>query len=179
MRGCGSSMPLRTRWCSPTPGRCGRNGGAPWSCGRGPGRPGPLQTAQLLSDPAVCQLIDITLPVAVLFVSVLHAIPESAAPATVLEQAAGLLSPGSLVAASHLVSEDADVRRQAGAVLREAAGGRWGRVRPRAEVEPFFAALRLLTPGLVDIGRWRPGSDRLADAGGRTWAEHGGVALVP
>ncbi|WP_328674902.1 SAM-dependent methyltransferase [Streptomyces sp. NBC_00343] len=142
-------------------------------------RAGPLQTAQLLSDPAVCQLIDITLPVAVLFVSVLHTIPESAAPATVLEQAAGLLAPGSLVAASHLVSEDAGVRRQASAVLREAAGGRWGRVRPRAEVEPFFAALRLLTPGLVDIGRWRPGSDRLADAGGRTWAEHGGVALVP
>ncbi|GAA3798100.1 SAM-dependent methyltransferase [Streptomyces coacervatus] len=141
-------------------------------------RGGPLQTRQLLGDPAVRRLIDITLPVAVLFVSVLHTIPEPADPAVVLEQTAALLAPGSLVAASHLVGEDADVRRQADAVWREAAGGRWGRVRPRAEVGPYFGALRLLAPGLVDVGRWRPGSDRTAGSGDRAWAEYGGVALV-
>ncbi|MFI6567059.1 SAM-dependent methyltransferase [Streptomyces sp. NPDC050534] len=141
-------------------------------------RAGPLQIRQVLDDAAVNRLIDTTLPVAVLLVSVLHTIAEPADPGSVLEQAAARLAPGSLIAASHLVSEDAEVRRQADVMLREAAGGRWGRVRSRAEVAPFFGSLRLLTPGLVDVGRWRPGSDRAAQAGNRAWAECGGVVLT-
>ncbi|MFF0018075.1 SAM-dependent methyltransferase [Streptomyces sp. NPDC005374] len=138
----------------------------------------PLQTASLLSDPAVHRLVDARLPVAVLMVSVLHRIPDPADPPGLLERTAGLLAPGSFIVASHLVSEDAWVRRQADAVLLEAAGGRWGQVRPRAEIEPFFGALPLLAPGLVDVAQWRPGSDRTAGRGSRAWAEYGAVAMV-
>ncbi|KUN55466.1 hypothetical protein AQJ46_49415 [Streptomyces canus] len=138
----------------------------------------PLQAASLLLDPAVRRLVDARLPVAVLMVSVLHQIPQPAHPVGLLERTARLLAPGSFVAASHLVSEDARVRRQADAVLLEATGGRWGRVRTRSEIEPFFGALPLLTPGLVDVSQWRPGSDRTAGRGSRAWAEYGGVAMV-
>lgn len=138
----------------------------------------PLQAASLLLDPAVGRLVDFRLPVAVLMVSVLHRIPESTHPAGLLERTARLLSPGSFIAASHLVSEDACVRQQADAVLLEAAAGRWGRVRARFEIEPFFDALPLLAPGLVDVTQWRPGSDRSAGRGSRAWAEHGAVAAV-
>jgi hypothetical protein len=138
----------------------------------------PLQTASLLRDPAVRRLIDTGLPVAVLMVSVLHRIPPPAAPAGLVERTARLLAPGSFIAASHLVSDDAWVRRQADAVLLEAAGGRWGQVRARSEIEPFFGALPLLTPGLVDVTQWRPGSDRTAGRGSRAWAEYGAVVTV-
>ncbi|MGW4786743.1 SAM-dependent methyltransferase [Streptomyces sp. NPDC004230] len=141
-------------------------------------RASPLEAGRLLRDPTVRELIDLSLPVAVLFVSVLHAIPEPAEPAAVMEHTAGLLAPGSFIAASHLVSEDAAVRQQADSVLREAASGRWGRVRPRAAIEPMFGALRLLTPGLVDVSQWRPGSGQAEGDGSRAWAEYGAVAMV-
>ncbi|MFB8183394.1 SAM-dependent methyltransferase [Streptomyces sp. NPDC055966] len=138
----------------------------------------PEQAAHLLLEPAVRGLINPVLPVAVLFVSTLHTITEPVGPRAVMEQMAAILAPGSLVAASHLVSDDQDVRVQAGALLRDAAGGRWGQLRSRDEVEPLFSALRPLPPGLVDVERWRPGSDRTAGGGSRLWAEFGGMAMV-
>ncbi|MFG2960798.1 SAM-dependent methyltransferase [Streptomyces sp. NPDC048291] len=139
---------------------------------------GPAQAAELLTGPAAGVLIDLALPVAVLFVSALQTVPGPAGPQRVLEQTAGVLAPGSLVAASQPVSEDPKVRQRTGGLLGEAAGGRWGQVRSRDEVAPFFRPLRPLAPGLVDVRRWRPGSDRTAGGGSRLWAEYGGVAMV-
>ncbi|GHA68957.1 hypothetical protein GCM10010372_80550 [Streptomyces tauricus] len=141
-------------------------------------RAGPLQADRLLCAPEVRELLDLKLPVAALFVSALHTIPEPASPARVLAQTAGALAPGSFVAASHLVSEQPRVRCQASEAMREAAGGRWGRVRSRADVAAFFGSLRLLAPHLTDVCRWRPGSDRVAAAGSPAWAEYGGVAMI-
>lgn len=138
----------------------------------------PLQLGYLLCIPQVHRLIDVHRPVAVLLVSALHTVTDAADPAGLLEQTARMLAPGSYVAASQLVSEDAEVRRQADALLRQAAGRRWGRIRRRAEVEPFFGRLRVLAPGPVDVSQWRPGSDRAAGAGSLAWAEYGGVAAV-
>ncbi|MEU9348961.1 SAM-dependent methyltransferase [Streptomyces sp. NPDC048278] len=138
---------------------------------------GPEQAPELLLDPAAGVVIDLALPLAVLFVSALQTIPAHAGPQEVLERTAGMLAPGSLVAASHLVSEDPDVQQEAGALLREAAGGRWGQVRSRDEVEPLFRSLRPVAPGLVEVSRWRPSGDRTA-GGDRRWAEYGGVAMV-
>ncbi|MFI6340809.1 SAM-dependent methyltransferase [Streptomyces sp. NPDC050535] len=141
-------------------------------------RADPLHAAHLLLDPEVEGFIDLTRPVAALFVSGLHTIPGPADPAGILGQTARLLAPGSFIAASHLVSEDARLRRQASDLMLRATGGRWGRVRSRAEVGRFFDTLRLLAPELVDVCQWRPGSDRAAAAGSPTWAEHGGVAMI-
>ncbi|MFG2305288.1 SAM-dependent methyltransferase [Actinacidiphila glaucinigra] len=142
-------------------------------------RADPLQARSLLLRSDVREVIDLAAPVAAMFVSVLHTLPDLPDALRVLEQAAGVLAPGSFIAASHLVSEDAEVRQQADALLQEvAASGRWGRVRPRSEIASFFGALRLVAPGLVDVHRWRPGSEPLAEGGSRTWAEHGAVAMV-
>ncbi|WP_328512887.1 SAM-dependent methyltransferase [Streptomyces mirabilis] len=141
-------------------------------------RAGPLQAAHLLSEPEVRGLIDLTRPVAALFVSVLHTIPEPADPAEVLEQTACLLAPGSFIVASHLVSEDARLRGQASELMLGATGGRWGRVRSRAEAGRFFGTLQMLAPELADVCQWWPGSDRATAAGSPAWAEYGGVAIV-
>ncbi|MFH8443406.1 SAM-dependent methyltransferase [Streptomyces sp. NPDC018026] len=141
-------------------------------------RAAPAESLALLKSAAVRQMIDFSSPVAVLLVSGLHSVPEDAGPSTVLQQAARILASGSFIAASHLVSEDAEVRRKAGALLREAAAGRWGRVRPRADVDAFFGGLQQLTPGLVDVHQWRPGGDRAAGGGSLRWAERGAVAVV-
>ncbi|MFF9119035.1 SAM-dependent methyltransferase [Streptomyces massasporeus] len=141
-------------------------------------RAGPLQAQQLLLGPEVRRLITLDEPTAVMFVSVLHRIAQTAEAAEVLEQVAGMLAPGSFIAASHLVSEDAQVRGRADALYQQASAGRWGPVRPRAEIARYFGSLPLLTPGLVDVCQWRPGGDRMAAAGSWAWAEHGAVAFV-
>ncbi|MFD7817632.1 SAM-dependent methyltransferase [Streptomyces sp. NPDC059785] len=64
----------------------------------------PGRAAQVLPGPAARNLIDIGLPVAVLFVSVLHTLPD---PAGVLQETASVLAPGSFLAASQLVSPPA------------------------------------------------------------------------
>ncbi|MFI8186037.1 SAM-dependent methyltransferase [Actinacidiphila glaucinigra] len=138
-----------------------------------------MQASSLLLRSDVRQLIDLASPVAVMFVSVLHTVPELADTARVLEQMAGVLAPGSFIVASHLVSEDAEVRQRANVLLQEVATtGHWGRVRSRSEIEPLFVPLRLMAPGLVDVHQWRPGSEPFAGDGSRKWAEYGAVAMV-
>ncbi|MFM9700164.1 SAM-dependent methyltransferase [Streptomyces europaeiscabiei] len=134
----------------------------------------PVQAAHIIFDAAVRRLLDITQPVAALFVSALHTVGE---PAGLLAHTASLLAPGSFIAASHLTSDDAEVRQAATRLMHEATAGRWGRVRTREEVEEFFDTMRLLAPGLTDVSRWRPGGDRAVTTG-PGWAEYGGVVCV-
>ncbi|MFK4152930.1 SAM-dependent methyltransferase [Streptomyces fungicidicus] len=141
-------------------------------------RAGPLEAGDLLVDSEVRRVIDMRLPVAVTFVSALHSIPGPVAAARVLEEVVGLLPPGSFLVASHLVSEEALVRRRAEAVLQQAVGGPGGHVWARSEVVSLFGSLRLLMPGLVDVSRWRQSSDRVVAGGSSAWSEYGAVAVV-
>ncbi|MEU6807713.1 SAM-dependent methyltransferase [Streptomyces sp. NPDC046831] len=141
-------------------------------------RAGPLEAGDLLLDPEVRRVIDMRLPVAVTFVSALYSVPGPVAAARVLKEVAGLLPPGSFLVASHLVSEEAQVRRRAEVVLQRAVGGACGHVWARSEVASLFDSLRLLVPGLVDVSRWRPGSDCVVRVGSSAWSEYGAVAVV-
>jgi hypothetical protein len=141
-------------------------------------RASPLEAGDLLLDSEVRRVIDMRLPVAVTFVSALHSVPGPVAAARVLEEVAGLLPSGSFLVASHLVSEEAQVRRRAEAVLQQAVGGPGGHVWARSEVVSLFGSLRLLMPGLVGVSRWRPVSDRVIAACSSAWSEYGAVAVV-
>jgi hypothetical protein len=49
-------------------------------------------------------------------------------------------------------------------------------LRSRQQVRDLFAGLDLVEPGVVQISRWRPESDRAAGAAAALW---GGVAREP
>jgi hypothetical protein len=132
----------------------------------------------ILGDPGVRRLIDLDKPVAVLFVSVLHCIPDSDDPAGLVRRVMDRVAPGSCLVLSHLVSDDPESRQKITDFMLAASEGNWGRVRTAEEVESWFEGLDLLSPGLVEASQWRPDShDRAQDT--MEWIEFAGVARKP
>ncbi|MGI5167009.1 SAM-dependent methyltransferase [Spirillospora sp. CA-253888] len=128
--------------------------------------------------PDVLRLIDFDEPLAVLFVSVLHCVPDSDDPGGLLRRVMDRLAPGSVVVLSHLVSADAEVRARLTDFMLSATGGNWGRVRAAEDIVPWFEGLEVLDPGLVEVSSWRPGPDDVPQET-TEWIEFGGVARKP
>lgn len=132
----------------------------------------------ILGAPDVRRLIDLEKPVAVLFVSVLHCIPDSDDPGGVVRRIMDRVAPGSCLVLSHLVSDDPESRQKITDFMLAASGGNWGRVRTVEEVTSWFDGLDVISPGLVEVSRWRPYlDDRPQDT--LEWIEYGGVARKP
>ncbi|MFD7642158.1 SAM-dependent methyltransferase [Kitasatospora sp. NPDC059795] len=124
--------------------------------------------------------IDFSLPVAALFVSVLHCLPDSKDPRAVIERTVRQLAAGSVVVACQLVSGNARIRRQVTGLMAERTGGRWGRVRTEEEVRRFFDVDRLTVqePGLLDVARWMAEDVPQIRRADDDWVEFGGLATV-
>jgi hypothetical protein len=126
--------------------------------------------------------IDLREPVAALFVSVAHCIPDDAegGPKAMIERTVDLLVPDSVVVVCQLVSDDVGVRDAVTELMREQTGDRWGRVRTEADVRGFFdlSRLHIEEPGLMDVTDWRPDSRPLPKQATHEWIEFGGLARV-
>ncbi|WP_210582099.1 SAM-dependent methyltransferase [Streptomyces sp. GESEQ-4] len=128
--------------------------------------------------PRVTDLFDLNKPVAALCVSVLHCIPDEDAPGELVRRTAARLCPGSFLAVSQLVSENAMIRRVITGLMRDSTAGNWGAVRCSREVDGFFAGLDILAPGLVDVSAWRADPRFGPRPRTREWIEYGGVGRV-
>ncbi|WP_377269447.1 SAM-dependent methyltransferase [Peterkaempfera sp. SMS 1(5)a] len=134
------------------------------------------ETDAILSHPEVKRLIDFDQPVAALFVSVMHCIPDADDPAALVRRVAERLVPGSYLVVCQLVSEDKATRDFVTRFMDESTHGNWGRVRQAHEVERFFDGLEILEPGLVEVSTWRPDSDLGPKQATQEWIEFGGLA---
>jgi hypothetical protein len=126
-------------------------------------------TGRILDHPATLRLIDFAKPVAVLFVAVLHGIPDADDPAGVVAEYVRRIAPGSYVILSHLTSEGhpADIVAKKEAVWAKSATPM--AYRSRDEILRLFNGLELIEPGLTTVTRWRaePQDAQLDSAG--TW----------
>jgi hypothetical protein len=122
--------------------------------------------ATILAHPDSHRLIDLAQPLAILFVAVLHFVPDPDA-----QQAVAAFSrvaaSGSYLVLSHGCSDPDPVAAAAGAA-RYAAGAYSAVPRPRTGILAFFAGFDLVDPGLVPVHQWRPGPDDPADPG-KVW----------
>ncbi len=112
------------------------------------------QPMSILDDPQVRDLIDLSRPVGVLFVAVLHFVRHDIAP-EILAQYRKLLVPGSYVAISAACREDLDptmVRRLESIYAETNAPIVF---RSRAQIEQLFDGFDLIEPGLVPLATWR------------------------
>ena len=111
----------------------------------------------VLADSELAELIDFTVPVAVLFVAVMHFIRPEEDPARIVAAFAARMAPGSYLIISHGVSDDTGPAAVAG--LASAYGRSGIPLVPRtvAEVGSWFGGFGLIRPGLVDVSRWYPG----------------------
>jgi hypothetical protein len=113
-------------------------------------------TGAILDHPETRRLIDFTEPVAVLFITLLHQIPDQDDPTGLVQRLMAPFVPGSFLAISHPVAADPELRSRITDIATRATEGRFGRVRARAEVDQFFDGLEVIPPGLVEVTGWRP-----------------------
>jgi hypothetical protein len=132
---------------------------------------------RILDHPDTRRLIDFGKPTAVLYFMFLHFIPDESDPGGMVRGMMDRLAPGSYLAISHVVSDEAKVRQQMTEVSLANTRGNFGRIRSREEVAAFFDGLEPVEPGLVDIRDWRP-DDRSEEQAER-WFVFGGVARKP
>ncbi|MEU6810033.1 SAM-dependent methyltransferase [Streptomyces sp. NPDC046831] len=137
-------------------------------------------TEEIFSHPDTQRLIDFSEPVAVLFNSVFHCIPDSETdgPPAVVRRVRERLAPGSLMLMCQLVSEDPEVRASVTDFMAQATQGNWGRVRQEKDVAGWFDGLEILEPGLVEVSTWRPDTEVAPRQLTYEWVEFGGIGLV-
>ncbi|WHT16785.1 SAM-dependent methyltransferase [Crossiella sp. CA-258035] len=120
----------------------------------------------VLAADGVRAQLDFGQPIALLLVAVLHFLPDEDDPAEVVRRYAERLAPGSLVAISHVTTDNLppEWRSVAGLYQRSATPIH---PRPKADVLAMFGELALVPPGLVDAVEWRPdrGQPALAVSG--------------
>ena len=132
---------------------------------------------EILSHPEAARLLDLNKSVAVLYLTFMHFIPDEADPAGMIRRMMSSLAPGSYLAISQVVSDDAEVRRQMTEFALGNTRGNFGRFRKKQEVRAFFDGLEVVEPGLVDVNAWRP--DGREEEQSSQWIEFGGVARKP
>jgi hypothetical protein len=117
----------------------------------------------ILSHRSLRETLDLTQPVGLLLVSVLHFLPDTDAyPAVARLREA--LAPGSGLVISHAAVEGlARESSDAAASVYQRSTVPGGAVRTRAGIGRFFDGYDLLPPGLVWVSQWQPG--HVADVG--------------
>ncbi|CQR59940.1 SAM-dependent methyltransferase [Streptomyces leeuwenhoekii] len=137
-------------------------------------------TDGIFSHPETQRLIDFSQPVAVLFNSVFHCIPDSETdgPPAVVRRVAERLAPGSFLVMCQLVSEDEKVREVVTDFMDQVTQGHWGRVRQEKDVAQWFEGMEILDPGLVEVSTWRPDSEVAPRQLTQEWIEFGGVGRL-
>lgn len=119
---------------------------------------------RILSSPDLRQTLDMSQPVGLLLIAVMHFIADEDDPWDLAARLLAELPAGSYLALSHLTG-DFDPAAWEGVAAVYRRSGVTMQVRPLAAVERFFTGLDLLDPGVVSLPRWRPDSNDLGQPG--------------
>ncbi|WP_190823224.1 SAM-dependent methyltransferase [Saccharopolyspora pogona] len=111
---------------------------------------------QVLDSPEVAELLDLSRPVALMMVAVLHFVGDESRPNEIVARYREGLAPGSFLILSHASADGrpdvapshADLYRQRTATPLT--------MRTRAAVTEFFDGFELIDPGVVTLPLWRP-----------------------
>jgi S-adenosyl methyltransferase len=133
----------------------------------------------VLGSAELQRTLDLGKPVGLLLIAVMHFIPDEDDPWALAARLLAALPSGSYLALSHLTG-DFDPEAWAGVVAVYRRSGVTMRVRPKPDVERFFAGLDLVDPGVVSLPRWRPDpTDVGGPASDAAVSVYGGVARKP
>jgi SAM-dependent methyltransferase len=120
---------------------------------------------KILTSPVLAATLDLSRPVALSLVAVLHFVPDKANPAALVAELVEVLAPGSYLVISHGTSDLAPEEAERGTTAYQRTGIPL-RLRSREEVEALIpAGMDIVEPGTVALHRWRPdaGSELIAD----------------
>jgi hypothetical protein len=132
----------------------------------------------ILADAQLTSVLDLSRPVGLLLVAVLHFLEDGDDPYRAVAGLVEALAPGSYVALSHATFDPLPAHTAARLSALIAPGTGHGVFRPRSrdEVARFLDGLGLVEPGLCSIARWRPEQSSQPAASEAEAAVYGAVA---
>jgi hypothetical protein len=116
--------------------------------------------ADVLARPELTELLDLSKPVAVLLMAVLHFMPDSDHPGDIVRICRENISPGSFIALSHASDDDELPTEQARMVedYQKSTTVTFVHRQPE-ELATWLDGMELLPPGMVQTNEWRPDED--------------------
>jgi hypothetical protein len=133
---------------------------------------------RILNHPDLHRTIDLSQPVGLMLVAILHFILDSDQPYEIVSRLLKALPPGSYLVITHATYDFLPPDTVAQLNAANEARGVVFRPRSRAEVARFLDGLELVPPGIVPVSEWRPEGDEPypsdVDA-----SVYGAVARVP
>jgi SAM-dependent methyltransferase len=111
------------------------------------------QPEGILTNPDLRNTLDLSQPAALLLVAVLHFIPDSDDPRSLIAPLVDALAPGSFLVMSHMTYDflPPQATVQADRVVTTEAF----HARPKADFAALFDGLELVDPGIVPVSEWR------------------------
>lgn len=134
-----------------------------------------LEPGRVLDSAVATGLIDLSRPLAVMLVSVMHFVMDKAGPAALIGEFTAATVRGSFVALTHPLAGQAELDEAAEVYERDDSPGRM-RLRSRSEIEALFGGLTLVDPGLTLMPLWHP--ELTGDAPRQVEPSYPGVAGV-
>jgi SAM-dependent methyltransferase len=117
------------------------------------------QPKDILTSPVLAEILDLSRPVALSLVAVLHFLPDTMNPADLVAELADQLAPGSYLIISHGTADLAPDAAKRGTDIYKRSGIPL-QLRSRAQVEALVpAGMDIIDPGIVLLHRWRPDTD--------------------
>lgn len=112
---------------------------------------------EILADPELHGLLDLSQPVAILLIAILHFISDTEDPRGIIDRLMKQLPAGSHLVLSHATADSFAELDDAITVYKKATSSMYNR--SHAEVEGLFSGLELVPPGVVWVPEWRPDPD--------------------
>jgi S-adenosyl methyltransferase len=129
----------------------------------------------ILSDPALRSTLDLSQPVALMLVAVLHFLRDEHDPYAIVRRLIDPLPTGSYVAISHATHDFMPPEQSRSAGLNDPNF----RFRSRDAIAQFFDGLDLVSPGIVSISHWRAEQESAPRPSVQDVSAYGAVARIP
>src|SRR5690606_1883897 len=135
---------------------------------------------ELLRHPELLRTLDLSQPVGLLLVALLHFFSDDDDPYGIVKGLVEGLASGSYLAVSHATIDQLPPQVRSIA-LAAAASGRHGNLYPRGreEFQRFFDGLELLEPGITSVSDWRAENEPPPRPSPAETAVYGAVARIP
>ena len=136
---------------------------------------------KILTHPDLRGTIDLSQPVALMLVAILHFVPDGDDPYAVVARLLDALPPGSYLAASHATHDYLPPQLAEEAKAAARGGGPHGTINLRslAEFTRFFDGLELVEPGIRSVAEWRAEGEPQPRPSVVEVSMYGGVARKP
>ena len=114
----------------------------------------------ILAAPRLAEVLDLTAPIALSLVALLHFIMDDEKPRDIVRYLVDALPAGSFLVMSH-VTGDPDPQWVARCEQTYTNSGTPAKARSKEEFAAFFEGLDLIEPGIAMVSRWRPGTEEM------------------